>query len=64
MELLILYWAGTALLLVVGFVMLIANAVMDKPLKTALRLLIAGVILLVIGAGACAAIMSNFGGIH
>lgn len=64
MELLILYWAGTGLLLVVGFVMLIANAVMDKPLKTALRLLIAGVILLVIGAGACAAIMSGLGGMH
>jgi hypothetical protein len=64
MELLVLYWGATALLLVIGFVMLIANAVAGKPLKMALRLLIGGVILVVIGAGACAVILSNLGGMH
>ena len=60
----LLYWAATGLILVVGFVMLIANAVAGKPLKMALRTLITGVILLVIGAGACAVILSNLGGMH
>ncbi|MBE9602918.1 hypothetical protein [Pedobacter sp. MC2016-24] len=64
MELMLLYWAATGLILVVGFVMLIANAVAGKPLKMALRTLITGVILLVIGAGACAVILSNLGGMH
>jgi len=64
MELMLLYWAATALILVVGFVMLIANAVAGKPLKMALRTLITGVILLVIGAGACAVMLSNLGGMH
>jgi len=64
MELMLLYWGATALSLVIGFVMLIANAVAGKPLKMALRVLITGVILLVIGAGACAVILSNLGGMH
>ena len=64
MELMLLYWAATGLILVVGFVMLIANAVAGKPLKMALRTLITGVILLVIGAGACAVMLSNLGGMH
>lgn len=64
MELILLYWGATALLLVIGFVMLIVNAVANKPLKMALRMLIAGVILIVIGAGACAVMLSNLGGMH
>lgn len=64
MELILLYWGATGLLLVIGFVMLIANAVANKPLKMALRMLIAGVILIVIGAGACAVMLSNLGGMH
>ena len=59
MEGFLLYWAAVAILLLVGFIQLIVKSVKNEPLKPALRLLIIGVILVVIGAGACAVILSN-----
>lgn len=55
-----MYWGIAILLVIVGFVMLIVKSVKNQPLKPALQVLITGVILLVIGAGACAALLSNF----
>jgi len=59
MEGFLLYWAAVAILLLVGFIQLIVKSVKNEPLKPALRLLIIGVVLVVIGAGACAVILSN-----
>nr|WP_121269152.1 hypothetical protein [Pedobacter schmidteae] len=59
MAVFLLYWVAVGILLLVGFIQLIVKAVKDQPLKPALRLLIIGVILLVVGAGACVAILSN-----
>jgi hypothetical protein len=55
----LVYWVAVGLLLLVGFIRLIVDAVNNKPLKPALTLLIIGVILIVVGAGACAVILSN-----
>ncbi|MEQ7799043.1 hypothetical protein ABDJ41_04440 [Pedobacter sp. ASV1-7] len=55
----LIYWAAVGLLLLVGFIQLIVDAVYNKPLKPALTILIIGVILIVVGAGACAVILSN-----
>ncbi|MET4082009.1 ethanolamine utilization microcompartment shell protein EutS [Pedobacter sp. UYP30] len=59
MELFVLYWVIVVLLFVVGLVHVIVSSVKNQSTKLGLRLLIASVILLVIGAGACAIIMSN-----
>ncbi len=59
MALFLVYWVAVGLLLLVGFIRLIVDAVNNKPLKPALTLLIIGVILIVVGAGACAVILSN-----
>ncbi|SMD06430.1 hypothetical protein [Pedobacter africanus] len=59
MAVFLLYWVAVGILLLIGFIQLIVKAVNDQPLKPALRLLIIGVILLVVGAGACVAILSN-----
>ena len=55
----LVYWVAVGLLLLVGFIRLIVDAVNNKPLKPALTLLIIGVILIVVGAGACAVMLSN-----
>lgn len=60
MELFLVYWVIVGILLLVGFIRLIVDAVNNKPLKPALILLIIGVILIVVGAGACAVILSGF----
>ncbi|MFA4866690.1 MAG: hypothetical protein WC623_00760 [Pedobacter sp.] len=59
MELFLVYWVIVGILLLVGFIRLIVDAVNNKPLKPALILLIIGVILIVVGAGACAVILSG-----
>ncbi|KQS35951.1 hypothetical protein [Pedobacter sp. Leaf194] len=59
MEGFIFYWLIVVVLFVVGMIQLIIKSAKGLPLKPALRLLIVSVIMLVIGAGACAVILSN-----
>ena len=64
MILIIIYWIAVAVIFFVGLVMLIVKSSKNLPLKPALRLLIISVIMLVIGVGACAVILSGLGGMH
>jgi glucan phosphoethanolaminetransferase (alkaline phosphatase superfamily) len=59
MEIFIVYWVIVALLFVVGIIQVIIKAVKNQPVKPGLKLVIASIIMLVIGAGACAVILSN-----
>ncbi len=45
--------------IVVGFIMLIYNSINNISNKTALRILLTGVIVFVIGFGTCIAILNN-----
>lgn len=60
----IFYWIAVAIIFLIGLVMLIVKSSNNLPLKPALRLLIISVVMLVIGVGACAAILSGLGGMH
>jgi len=62
--LIIIYWIAVAVMFFVGLVMLIVKSSNNLPLKPALTLLIISVIMLVIGAGACAIMLSGLGGMH
>ena len=57
--LLILYGLATVILFVVGLIMMIVAASNNMPVKPGLKLLIASVIMVVIGFGACAVILAN-----
>jgi hypothetical protein len=59
MGLFIVYWIVVALLFVIGLIQIIVKAAKNQPVKPGLNLVIASVIMLVIGAGACAVILSN-----
>ena len=59
MGIFIIYWVIAVLLFVVGIILIIIKAINDQPVKPGLKLVIASVIMLVIGAGACAVILSN-----
>jgi hypothetical protein len=59
MGLFIVYWLVVALLFVIGIIQIIVKAANNQPVKPGLKLVIASVIMLVIGAGACAVILSN-----
>lgn len=56
---LIVYWVVVVLLFVIGIIQIIVKAAKNQPIKSGLKLVIASVIMLVIGAGACAVILSN-----
>jgi len=56
---LILYGLAAVVLFVVGIIMMIVAASNNTPIKPGLRLLIASVIMVVIGFGACAVILAN-----
>ena len=56
---LIIYWLVVVVLFIVGVVQVIIKSVKNEPVRSGLRLIIASVIMLVIGAGACAVILSN-----
>ncbi|MDY0905652.1 hypothetical protein [Pedobacter sp. CFBP9032] len=56
---LIIYWLIVVVLFIVGVVQVIIKSVKNEPVRSGLRLIIASVIMLVIGAGACAVILSN-----
>lgn len=60
----VFYWICVAGVLLTGFIMLLVKSSKNLPLKPALRLLIIGVIMIVIGVGACAAMLSGLGGMH
>ena len=60
----LLYWAVTGILFLVGLIMLIAKSSNNQPIKPGLRLMIISVIMVVIGAGACAVILGGLGGLH
>jgi len=59
MGIFIIYWVSVVLLFVIGVIQVIIKAVSNQPVKSGLRLIIVSVIMLVIGAGACAVILSN-----
>ncbi|MGM9477486.1 hypothetical protein ACS5PU_13690 [Pedobacter sp. GSP4] len=59
MEIFILYWIAAALLFAIGIIQVIVKAARNQPVKPGLKLVIASVIMVVIGAGACAVILSN-----
>lgn len=59
MGIFIIYWVIAVLLFVIGIVQIIIKAVRNQPVKPGIQLVIASVIMLVIGAGACAVILSN-----
>ena len=59
MGLFIVYWVVVALLFVIGIIQIIVKAANNQPVKPGLKLVIASVIMLVIGAGTCAVILSN-----
>lgn len=59
MGLFIVYWVVAVLLFLVGVIQMIIKAAKNQPVKSGLKLVIASVIMLVIGAGACAVILSN-----
>lgn len=60
----LLYWAVTGILFLVGLITLIAKASNNQPVKPGLRLIIVSVIMVVVGAGACAVILGGIGGMH
>lgn len=59
MEIFIVYWVIVVLLFVIGIIQVIVKAAKNQSVKPGLKLVIASVIMLVIGAGACAVILSN-----
>ncbi|TCD11198.1 hypothetical protein EZ449_06825 [Pedobacter frigidisoli] len=59
MELFVLYWIAVIILFVVGVIQVIIKSSKNEPVKPGLKLIIASVVMLVIGAGACAVILSN-----
>ncbi|WP_293788945.1 hypothetical protein [uncultured Pedobacter sp.] len=59
MGIFIIYWAVVVLLFVIGIIQIIIKAANNQPVKPGLQLVIASAIMLVIGAGACAVILSN-----
>ncbi|WP_412467792.1 hypothetical protein [Pedobacter sp. KLB.chiD] len=59
MGIFVIYWVIAVLLFVIGIVQVIIKAVNNQPVKSGLKLIIASVVMLVIGAGACAVILSN-----
>ncbi|QDW23714.1 hypothetical protein FFJ24_002270 [Pedobacter sp. KBS0701] len=59
MEIFIVYWVIVVLLFVIGIIQIVVKAAKNQPVKSGLKLVIASVIMVVIGAGACAVILSN-----
>jgi hypothetical protein len=59
MGIFIVYWVIVVLLFFIGIIQIIVKATQNQSVKPGLKLVIASVIMLVIGAGACAVILSN-----
>lgn len=59
MGIFIVYWLIVVVLFVIGIIQIIIKAAKNQPVKPGLQLVIASIIMVVIGAGACAVILSN-----
>jgi hypothetical protein len=57
--LLMAYWAAAGIIFLIGLIKLIIAASDGSPAKSGLRLLIISIIMVVIGVGACAMMLSN-----
>ncbi|ACU03046.1 hypothetical protein [Pedobacter heparinus] len=55
----VIYWIVVAVIFLIGIIKIIVASANNKPVKPALKLVIASVIMLVIGVGACAAILGG-----
>jgi hypothetical protein len=55
----ILYWLAVAGILLIGLIKLGVSSSKNEPVKPALRLIIISLVMLVIGVGACAAILTG-----
>ena len=53
------YWAAAGIIFLIGLIKLIIAASSNEPAKSGLKLLIISIIMVVIGAGACALMMSG-----
>jgi hypothetical protein len=62
--LIILYWLVIGVLFLIGLIQLIIKSSKSEPLKPALNLLIFSVVMLVIGVGACALMLSGLSEMH
>ena len=55
----VIYWIVVAVVFLIGIIKIIVASANNQPVKPALKLVIASVIMLVIGVGACAAIIGG-----
>jgi hypothetical protein len=55
----IIYWISVVVIFSIGLIRLIINAMNKQPVQGALKLVILSVVMVVIGAGACALMMSG-----
>jgi hypothetical protein len=55
----IIYWISVVVIFFIGLIRLIINAMNKQPVQGALKLVILSVVMVVIGAGACALMMSG-----
>lgn len=55
----IVYWIAVGIIFLIGLIKIIVASVNNQPPKPGLKLIIAAIIMLVIGAGACVAIVSG-----
>jgi uncharacterized membrane protein len=62
--LIILYWLVIGVLFLIGLIQLIIKSSKSEPLKPALNLLIFSVVMLVIGVGAFALMLSGLSEMH
>lgn len=57
--LMVVYWGAAVILFIAGIVQMIAKHSKNEPVKPGLRLFIISIVMLVIGFGACATILSG-----
>ena len=60
----IAYWLEVGVVFLIGLIQDIIKSSKNEPLKPALKLLIISIVMLVIGVGACAVLLSDLGGMH
>ncbi|MCX2574700.1 hypothetical protein [Pedobacter sandarakinus] len=59
MGLFLIYWILVAVLFAVGLLKVIIGSIYNKPAKPGLKLMLIALILIVIGGGVCAYILTN-----
>jgi hypothetical protein len=55
----ILYWIAAGVMLLIGIIKIIIDSVNNRPVKAGLKLVITSMVMLVVGAGACALIIGG-----